>query len=242
MKSEKIDLICEAILKFQNECPPILKDTKVNAGPKKYSYAQLEDIIQLIKPKMKECKLAVSQGAQCVGPDKFVIETLLMHTSGQWISCQYPLYTSGHEQNTGASVTYARRYSLCGILGVNSEKDDDCNELVAKKTYMKPADKPAFYDDPNHPSKHGDGFKIDDTTLEGWRCKASNKEYAGKKFSDLPLEKWESYFTWWLNKEAAEGRTMAGYAEEIGVMIKKYKASICPQPEYDGPDIGDAPF
>jgi hypothetical protein len=51
--------------------------------------------------------------------------TLLMHKSGQWISGNYPLPKGLDSQDMGKAITYARRYSLCAILGIAAEDDDD---------------------------------------------------------------------------------------------------------------------
>ena len=52
------------------------------------------------------------------------LETTLLHTSGQWIKSEYPLL-QGTAQQTGSSLTYARRYSLSSIAGIAADEDDD---------------------------------------------------------------------------------------------------------------------
>ena len=47
-----------------------------------------------------------------------------MHKSGQWISGQYPLPKGLGSQDMGKAISYARRYSLCAILGIAAEDDD----------------------------------------------------------------------------------------------------------------------
>jgi hypothetical protein len=49
----------------------------------------------------------------------------LLHTSGQWMASSYPLPRQAGAQEMGSFITYARRYSLCAILGIAGEDDND---------------------------------------------------------------------------------------------------------------------
>lgn len=68
-----------------------------------------------------------------------VIETMLMHTSGQWISGIMPVKTKDDSpQALGSGVSYTKRYSLQSIAGVPSIDDDG---QVAQTGYAKPVAK-----------------------------------------------------------------------------------------------------
>jgi hypothetical protein len=63
------------------------------------------------------------------------VETLLLHESGEWISCQTPIVCAKQNdpQAFGSAITYAKRYSLQAILGVPSEDDDGESAMERKK-------------------------------------------------------------------------------------------------------------
>ncbi len=57
-----------------------------------------------------------------------VMETMLLHKSGQWICGEQPLQIAGQgNQEIGSAVTYAKRYGLCAMLGLAADEDDDSN-------------------------------------------------------------------------------------------------------------------
>lgn len=62
--------------------------------------------------------------------------TILGHSSGQYIESTMPLLPGKQDpQSLGSAITYARRYSLCAIVGL-SQGDDDGEE--AMKGYREP--------------------------------------------------------------------------------------------------------
>ena len=89
-----------------------------------YTYADLGDIIEAVRGALTAEDLAFTQ--QMV-PDgqQLLLRTVLLHGSGQWLESSVPLDTRCSPQEFGSQLTYFRRYSLCGILGVVAEDDDD---------------------------------------------------------------------------------------------------------------------
>lgn len=64
------------------------------------------------------------------------IETLILHTSGEWLGCgvvAVPV-SKGDAQGFGSALTYARRYSLSAAFGVVPE-DDDGNAAARAKPH-----------------------------------------------------------------------------------------------------------
>jgi hypothetical protein len=60
---------------------------------------------------------------------KYGLETMLMHTSGEWLSQSYEMEpTKRDPQGAGSVITYQRRYALGAILGLNIDVDDDGNK------------------------------------------------------------------------------------------------------------------
>ncbi len=124
-KSKKIDQLAKALNQFQAE---ISGAKKKEENPYFHSkYANLEEVIRCAKEPLMNSGLSVSQfpisGERTAG-----VETILMHESGQWISCECLLACAKVDpQGMGSAISYARRYSYQSILGIPSE-DDDANE------------------------------------------------------------------------------------------------------------------
>lgn len=54
-----------------------------------------------------------------------VLETRIIHISGQWISGEWVFGTEGNIQKLGAQFTYLKRYHLYSMLGLAGEEDTD---------------------------------------------------------------------------------------------------------------------
>jgi hypothetical protein len=60
--------------------------------------------------------------------DDGAVQTVLGHTSGQFISAILKLKPVKEDpQGAGSAITYARRYAYAAILGLVSDEDDDGN-------------------------------------------------------------------------------------------------------------------
>jgi hypothetical protein len=78
------------------------------------------------------------------------VETLMTHSSGEWISniCSAPV-SKQDAQGVGSAITYLRRYSLASFAGI-AQEDDDANAAVGQRQTpapARPAEKPALPDD-----------------------------------------------------------------------------------------------
>ena len=53
--------------------------------------------------------------------------TTLYHSSGEWVRGVLPVLARNlsDPKALGSAITYARRYALCGILGISADADDD---------------------------------------------------------------------------------------------------------------------
>lgn len=141
-KSESIQLLATALSKAQAEMPAIKFDSK---NPfLKNDYASLGAIIAGARPVLAKHGLSVSQ--LTFGDDGVAgVETVLMHTSGEWISQSISMPIGEEKgkssaQVAGSIITYLRRYSLASILGIYSDEDGDGNkpEPERKPTRAKP--------------------------------------------------------------------------------------------------------
>jgi hypothetical protein len=122
--------IYKALGKFQGSCPEIKLDAEVKIAIKKkdgsfgeisFKYASLGNIIKTIRPTLKECGLSFSHLVGTPG-----VKCILMHESGDLIESDYfEIPKSTDLKQMGASITYARRYTLVPILGLFADDDKD---------------------------------------------------------------------------------------------------------------------
>lgn len=132
MKSEHINEIATALCKMQGE----LQDTCKSTQAFNYKYSDLSSILTYIRPIMADNGLSVSQLVNGEGSGQIGVETILMHSSGQWLSSNSFMHVQGQNlaQEAGKVITYLRRYSLAAIIGL-TQKDEDA---VIKEPVKKP--------------------------------------------------------------------------------------------------------
>jgi hypothetical protein len=92
------------------------------------------------------------------------IATRIMHSSGQWIESLYPVCgISGDHQKMGGALTYARRYSLCSMVGVAADEDIDGQGAERTPPIVKSREQEPRNDDPSPPNTEdfpGDSEKL----------------------------------------------------------------------------------
>ena len=92
-----------------------------------YYYSELEDCWDVARPVLKETGLSITHFAVTVDDQAGVVQ-FLGHSSGQWIK-SLTLLILGNSKNMvhacGSNFTYARRYALCGTLGITTGEDND---------------------------------------------------------------------------------------------------------------------
>lgn len=121
-KSEQINELAAALVKFHAEVKPVAFDC--NNPFFKSRYASLSALVKEATPHLVRNGLSVSQ----VMENETAVTTILMHTSGQWITSSLKLKpVKDDPQGVGSAITYARRYSYASILGLVSDEDDDGN-------------------------------------------------------------------------------------------------------------------
>jgi len=123
--SEHINEIASALAKAQGEMKPAVFN-RVNPHFKS-RYADFTSCMDACRLPLSKNGLAVSQLPTFAGDGKFVLNTLLLHASGQWMACEFPLHskTPDNIQALGSVMSYAKRYSLCGMLGIVADEDID---------------------------------------------------------------------------------------------------------------------
>jgi hypothetical protein len=107
------------------------KKTSEN-GHRHYKYADLNQCYKAVKPTLKENNLAIIQSFG-VRDGVGVLETRVVHNSGQWIANQWSFGLVTDMQKLGAMFTYLKRYTLSAMLCLASDEDTD-GEIVNKQT------------------------------------------------------------------------------------------------------------
>ena len=131
--SESIKEIAVAIHKFHGLMGKVGKDA---TNPHfKNKYASLSNIIEAVTPHLSTVGLSVIQL-----PTENGLETMLLHTSGEFISSVSltPCKDVSNPQALGSAITYARRYALGAVLSLNIDEDDD-----AQRATVAPPEAPA---------------------------------------------------------------------------------------------------
>src|SRR5579862_1800565 len=98
-----------------------------------FRYAPLSNGLEIVRKTLGEHEIAtvqttaIDQGAGIVN-----LTTVLAHSSGEWISSDWPvcaLSETAAPRRMGAALTYARRYALFTLVGITGEDDLDAPDL-----------------------------------------------------------------------------------------------------------------
>jgi hypothetical protein len=131
-KSESISSLAAALAKAQGAMKGAVKDS---ANPFfKSKYADLASVVEAIRAAFSANGLSYIQTVQPSDRDEVRVETMILHSSGEWISCgvlALPV-SKVDAQGYGSALTYARRYSLSAAVGVAPEDDDGNAATMAK--------------------------------------------------------------------------------------------------------------
>lgn len=120
------------LIEVQKAIPTIAKTSKAVYG----NYANFDDIIKIVRPLLNEHNFVLIQKTQTQQGDQFTsigIVTELIHVSGEKVTSNpfiVPLQSEKGKslaQTAGSILTYAKRYSLCALLGIATGDDTDGN-------------------------------------------------------------------------------------------------------------------
>lgn len=155
MQSEQTNEIAAALAKAQAAgMTAIINKTNPHF---KNRYADFGSVVEASRQALAANNLAVTQTPE-IREGSFVLVTTLMHTSGQWVSSEYPLPVGAKPQDLGSALTYARRYSYSSILCIAADEDDDAEaSRTSGQTATAPAAKaspikPQIASPPIHPT------------------------------------------------------------------------------------------
>jgi ERF superfamily len=111
-----------------------------------FRYAPLSSGLEIVRKTLGEHEIAtvqttaIDQGAGIVN-----LTTVLAHSSGEWISSDWPvcaLAETATPRRMGAALTYARRYALFTLVGIAGEDDLDAPDLVTPTAPTSKPEKP----------------------------------------------------------------------------------------------------
>jgi hypothetical protein len=127
-KSDSIKEISAALVKAQAQIKAAIKDS---TNPHfRSKYADLSSVVDAVKEPLLKQGITFLQGI-ADADNGVAVETMLLHTSGEWISSTLKIPASKQDaQGYGSAITYGRRYGLQAMCGVPAE-DDDGNAATA---------------------------------------------------------------------------------------------------------------
>lgn len=120
-----IGRLAAALSKAQAEYQPLKKSKTAkikmkSGGEYSYKYADLADMLECTRAALGKNGLAITQLI-----NGSILETKLIHESGESLESTADLPTGISAQEYGSAITYLRRYTLGPMLGIASEEDDD---------------------------------------------------------------------------------------------------------------------
>ena len=127
-QSDSLGALGLSLSKAQGELESVGK----GASGYNYKYATLADTIRMIKPTLVKHELAITQlnVSKMIGKTLMTgVKTVLIHSSGEWISSESYLPTvktksSNIAQAQGSFQSYGRRYGIMSILNLATEDKD----------------------------------------------------------------------------------------------------------------------
>lgn len=129
--SESVSDLAKALTVVQASLAPAKRDS---TNPYYNStYADLSSVWESCREILAKNGLCVIQGNSVGETNTLIVETILIHESGQWIQSELCLPLSKSDpQGVGSAMTYGRRYGLAAIVGIVADADDDGNAASAK--------------------------------------------------------------------------------------------------------------
>ena len=204
-KSLEIGALAAALAKAQGQMGTAKKDA---TNPQfRSKYADFAAVVDAIRKPLADNELSYSQIAGTTPEGLIVIETILMHSSGEWLAGTLAMQPTAIRQGgavlsippgemtphvVGSVITYARRYGLQAIVGLPAD-DDDGN--AASGNTASPRQAAARPESPQTASRSA---KVDTDTGEIWDAPAPQAPKPEPEQS--PVDAWVQQFTGWAMK------------------------------------------
>ena len=122
-KSEEIkDLVVSLVEASKEMSNPVFDSQHPHFKSK---FASLASVRRAVLPALLKHGIAVTQLLSNSDSGNLKCETVLFHKTGQWLSNTLVVPGKLDAHGIGSAATYARRYSLMGIVCVVGDEDDD---------------------------------------------------------------------------------------------------------------------
>lgn len=245
--SNEINKISMALVRAQAKIKTAALDSKnPHFGSK---FASLGAVWNACNDALHENEISVLQGARSE-LDTYGVDTMLLHSSGQWIREILMLKpTKNDPQGAGSAITYARRYALAAMIGVMQEDDDantasqgDKKATVASRDLSKPLTgseaverAKELINARNAPSSDAGNFTV------------SFGKYKDKKIRELPINDVINYVDYLLKMSVTNQKPLSPAANDFIINAKAFIAAASdaedmPPPEYPQYDAIPIPF
>ena len=103
-------------------------------SPQSFRYASLSSGLDIVRKVLGGHQIAIAQTTDIDRASGTVnLTTVLLHTSGEWISSDWPvcpIADTAAPQRMGTALTYTRRYALFTLVGIAGEDDLDAPDLT----------------------------------------------------------------------------------------------------------------
>src|SRR5215469_6579084 len=111
-----------------------LEPQRGEGGARQFRYAALSCGLEIVRKTLGQHEIATVQTTAIDQVAGIVnLTTLLAHSSGEWISSDWPvcpIAETARPHRMGAALTYARRYALFTLVGIAGEDDVDAPDLT----------------------------------------------------------------------------------------------------------------
>jgi len=122
-RSDEINELAAALAKAQSEIRGAVKDA--NNSHFRSDYATLQSVWDACREPLTKHGLSIVQAPGNDENGNVTVETMLLHSSGQWMSSVLACKPQKQDaQGLGSVVTYLRRYALAAVGGI-AQADDD---------------------------------------------------------------------------------------------------------------------
>jgi hypothetical protein len=137
--SEQIGKLAAALARAQSELTnpektltATIRSPFPREADRTFRYASLAGGLDIVRKSLSQQEIAVVQATRCEAGQVF-LTTLLLHSSGEWMSSEWPVCPVGDSDaphRMGAALTYARRYALFALVGIAGEDDLDAPDAL----------------------------------------------------------------------------------------------------------------
>lgn len=115
----------EALLAAMKEMDQPKRDSTADVGKFKYRYAQLDQVLGIIRPALFKHDIILSQGSVICDDEWRLITSVIYAPTGDTIKLdERRLEQQSDPQKVGSYETYMRRYALLTAFGLAAEDDD----------------------------------------------------------------------------------------------------------------------